>query len=308
MNAVILAQYGGPEALVFATHPNPTPAFGEVLIDVKAASINGADYKVRRGLGGALDFPYVLGRDFSGIVSGVGPGVSDIRLGEEVFGVLDQGQEGAYAEKLVVKAAIIARKPKWLSHVEAASVALTGLTALWAIEDTAALQAGESILIHGGSGGVGSFAIQVARFLKADIATTASAENIEYVKMLGATQVVDYANEDFTEVVSPCDVVFDTVGGEVQVRSYDVLKPGGRLVRITAAPEGFEPSRLDVKVLRPAVTRSRGHLERIVDLLHREAVRPPNIKCFRLREASEAHRISETRHLRGKLVFDLSLG
>jgi NADPH:quinone reductase-like Zn-dependent oxidoreductase len=187
--------------------------------------------------------------------------------------------------------------------LQAAALALTGITAIWAVEDTARLQQGETILIQGGAGGVAGFAIQLAKFLGATVITTASAANADYVRGLGAGRVIDYNAEDFTKVVTGCDVVFDTVGDEVQVRSYSVLKPGGRLVWVAPAPDGFKPPRTDVKVLRPAVSRDRAHLERIVELLNAGAVVPPPIVRYALADAAEAHRVSEARHLRGKLVL-----
>lgn len=306
MKAVLLTNHGGPEMLRYGEAPDPTAGPGEVVVDVHAASVNAADYKVRLGSGNAqLTFPYILGRDFSGVVSVVGPGVTDLAVGDAVFGVLDQGHEGTYAEKLAIKAAIIAKKPARLGHAEAAAMALTGLTALWALEDTAHLQAGETILIQGGAGGVAGFGIQLAKHLGATVITTASASNHDYVRSLGADRVIDYRSEDFTQTVTNCDVVFDTVGGEVQVRSYEVLKPGGRLVWVAAAPAGFQPTRGDVQVLRPGVARDRAHLERIAALLEAGAVWPPEIVRYKLTDAPEAHRVSESRHLRGKLVFEI---
>jgi NADPH:quinone reductase-like Zn-dependent oxidoreductase len=306
MRAVLLTNHGGPEMLRYGEAPDPTAGPGEVVVDVHAASVNAADYKVRLGSGRpALKFPYILGRDFSGVVSAVGPGVTDLAVGDPVFGVCDQGIEGAYAEKIAIKAAIIAKKPDRLGHAEAAAMALTGLTALWALEDTAQLKAGETILIQGGAGGVAGFGIQLAKHLGATVITTASPSNHDYVRRLGAERVIDYHTEDFTKTVSDCDVVFDTVGGEVQIRSYAVLKPGGRLVWVAPAPEGSKPPRSDVKVLRPGVARDRKHLERIVELLDAGAVWPPEITRYKLSDAAEAHRVSESRHLRGKLVFEV---
>jgi NADPH:quinone reductase-like Zn-dependent oxidoreductase len=250
-----------------------------------------------------MKFPYILGRDFSGLVSAVGPGVTDFAVGDAVFGVMDAGIEGCYAEKVVIKAAIIAKKPPRLGDAEAAAMALTSLTAIWALEDTARLKSGETILIQGGAGGVAGFAIQLAKHIGAEVVTTASANNHDYVRQLGADRVIDYRNQDFTKAVSGCDVVFDTVGGEVQVRSYEVLKPGGRLVFIAAAPAGFQPSRKDVEVLRPRVARDRAHLERMIELYDAGAVWPPAITRYPLADAAEAHRVSEGRHLQGKLVL-----
>jgi NADPH:quinone reductase-like Zn-dependent oxidoreductase len=307
MKAVLFAAHGGPEMLRLGEAPDPVAGPGEVVVDVHAASVNAADYKVRLGGGGYsnLKLPHILGRDFSGVVSALGPGVSDFKLGDAVFGVTDQGTEGCYAEKLAIKAAIIAKKPDRLGHPEAAAMGLTSLTALWAVEDTAKLKAGETILVQGGAGGVAGFAIQLAKHLGATVVSTASARNHDYVKSLGADRVIDYNSQDFTKAAHDCDVVFDTVGDEVQVRSYDVLKPGGRLVWIAAAPAGYQPSRKDVQVLRPNVTRDRAHLERMLALYEQGAVWPPKITRYKLADAAEAHRVSESRHLQGKLVLEV---
>ena len=304
MKAVLLTRHGGPEVLQLGDAPDPKAGPGEVVVDIHAASINAADYKVRLGgPGHNLRFPYILGRDFSGVVSELGPGAGDFAVGDAVFGVTDQGIEGAYAERIAIKAAIIAKKPDRLGHAEAAAMGLTSLTALWAVEDTAQLETGETILIQGGAGGVAGFAIQLAKHLGARVITTASARNHDYVKSLGADRAIDYNAQDFAATVQDCDVVFDTVGGEVQVRSYAVLKPGGRLVWIAAAPPGFEAIRKDVHVLRPNVKRDRAHLERMLALFDEGAVWPPAITRYRLADAAEAHRVSEGRHLQGKLVL-----
>src|SRR5246127_4144566 len=199
MKAVLFEKHGGPEVLHLAEAPDPIAGPGEVVVDIHAASVNAADYKVRLG-GGAysssgVKLPHILGRDFSGVVSAVGPGVTDLRVGDAVFGVCDQGIEGAYAEKIAIKAAIIAKKPARLGHAEAAAMALTSITALWALEDTAQLKAGETILIQGGAGGVAGFGIQFAKHIGATVITTASARNHDYVRRLGADRVIDYNAE-----------------------------------------------------------------------------------------------------------------
>jgi len=307
MKAVLLTNHGGPEMLRYGEAPDPAAGPGEVVVDIHAASVNGADPKVRRG-GGRYQlshFPHILGRDFSGVVSAVGAGVTDFKIGDAVFGVTDQGIEGAYAEKLVIKAAIIARKPASLSHAAAAALGLVSLTALTAIEDTARLKAGETILIQGGAGGVAGFAVQLAKHLGATVIATASAGNHAYVRSLAADRVIDYNTQDFTTIGPICDVVFDTVGGGVRAGCYKVLKPGGRLVWIAPAPESFQPPRSDVETLRPDVKRDRAHLERMLALLEAKAVRPPAITHYKLADAAKAHQISEGRHLKGKLVFDV---
>jgi NADPH:quinone reductase-like Zn-dependent oxidoreductase len=166
----------------------------------------------------------------------LGEGVDDLKIGDAVFGVLEAGREGAYAEKLAITAAIIAKKPDALSYVDAAALALTGLTAIISVETTLKLQRGETILIHGGAGGVASFAIQLAKHIGARVITTTSAANLDYVRGLGADEVLDYNAQDFTRAVSRCDAVFDTVGGEVAQKSFAVLRPGGR-----ARPWGHRP-------------------------------------------------------------------
>jgi NADPH:quinone reductase-like Zn-dependent oxidoreductase len=307
MKAVLLINHGGPEMLRYGEAPDPIAGPGEVVVDIHAASVNAADYKVRLG-GGRYSlsrFPHILGRDFSGVVSTLGAGVTDFTVGDAVFAVTDQGIEGAYAEKIAIKAGIIAKKPDRLSHAEAAALGLTSLTALTAIQDAAKLKAGETILIQGGAGGVAGFAVQFCKYLGATVITTASASNHPYVRSLGADRVIDYRTQDFTGIGPICDVVFDTVGGDVRAGCYAVLKPGGKLVWIAPAPEGFHPSRTDVETLRPNVTRDRAHLERMLALLDGDAVRPPTIVRYRLADAAEAHRVSEARHLQGKLVLEV---
>jgi NADPH:quinone reductase-like Zn-dependent oxidoreductase len=305
MKAMLLTGHGGPEMLKYGEVADPKAGPGEVVVDIYAASVNGADSKVRRGSGRyKLDrFPHILGRDFSGVVSEIGAGVTDIKPGDAVFGVLDQGVEGTYAEKVAIKADLVARKPASLSHAEAAALGLISLTALTGLEDTAQLKAGETILIQGGAGGVAGFAVQLARHIGAKVIATASAGNLDYVKRLGADRVIDYHKDDFTMIGPICDVVYDTVGGaDVRARSYKVLKPGGKLVWIAPA-DG--PARSDVATLKPDVKRDRAHLERMLALLASGAVRPPAIRHYKLTDAAEAHKVSEGRHLQGKLVLDV---
>jgi NADPH:quinone reductase-like Zn-dependent oxidoreductase len=303
MKAVFIKQFGGPEVITYGDLPDPVAAPGEVVVDVHAASVNGADWKVRAGDYGKGTFPLGLGRDFSGVVASVGDGVGDLKVGDPVFGVLDAGHEGANAEKVAIKAAIIARKPDGMSHVDAAALALAGLTAIVSVEDTLKLQRGETILIQGGAGGVASFAIQLAKHIGAHVITTTSTANRDYVKGLGADEVIDYKTTDFTNAVRDCDAVFETVGGDVAQRSFAVLKPGGRAAFIASGGKAPVPSRSDVTSLRPAVGRTRRHMERVAELYLAGAVRPPEIRLYQLSEAADAHRLSESRHFRGKLVF-----
>ncbi|MBO6784622.1 MAG: NADP-dependent oxidoreductase [Alphaproteobacteria bacterium] len=307
MKASYIEKHGGPEVLIYGDLPDPEPAAGEIIVDIHAATVNGADWKVRAGgtYGEIENFPYVLGRDFSGVVAALGEGVDDFAVGDPVFGVCAQGQEGTYAEKIAMDASIVCAKPNSMSHIEAACLSLTGLTALISVEDTLELKSGETILIQGGAGGVAGFAIELAKHLGANVITTASTGNVDYVKSLGADQVIDYTKEDFTEVVSDVDCVFETVGGPVNAKSFEVVKSGGRVASIASGPKAPASPRDDVASLRPAVGRDRPHLERIVELFEAGAVHAPPVTTFSLQDAGEAHRISEGRHLKGKLVFEV---
>ena len=304
MKAVYFMKHGGPEVLQHGDLPDPVARLGEVVVDVHAASVNAADWKVRSGDYGPplKKFPHILGRDFSGVVSATGPGVKDLRIGDEVFGVCDVGQEGAYAEKIAIKAAIVTHKPPNRSHLECAAVALTGLTALVAIEDTLKLKAGQTILILGGAGGVAGFAIQLAKYIGARVISTTSTANINYVLGLGADEVIDYTTQDFVRAAPRCDAVFDTVGGHVAMKAFEVLRSGGRAAFIATGDAPAAP-RADVASLRPLVVRDRPHLVRIAELVADAVVKAPKITMFPLADAARAHAISEARHLRGKLVL-----
>jgi NADPH:quinone reductase-like Zn-dependent oxidoreductase len=304
MKAAYFMQNGGPEVMQYGDVKDPVAGAGQVLVDVHAASVNGADWKVRAGHYAPItDFPYIPGRDFSGVVSAVGAGVTDLAVGDEVFGVCDVGQEAAYAEKVAIKASIVAKKPAKLTHMECAAVSLIGLTALCSVEDTLQLKSGETILIQGGAGGVASFAIQLAKHLGARVITTASAANHDYLRSLGADQIIDYNKDDFSKIVSGCDAVFETVGGEVAKNSFAVLRPGGRAAFIASGNTAPVAPRADVTSLRPKVGRDRAHLERTVALITSGAVRVPEITTYALADAVAAHTLSEGRHFRGKLVF-----
>ncbi len=306
MKAAYIEKFGGPEVLIYGDLPDPIAGPGQIVIDTVTASINAADWKVCAGeYPGAPRFPLSLGRDFSGVVAELGAGVSDLRVGDEVFGVLEGGRDGTYVEKIAIGGAIVAKKPAALSHAEAAALALTGITAICAVEGALKLQKGETILIQGGAGGVASFAIQLAKHLGARVITTASAANAPYLREIGADQVIDYNATDFTKAVSDCDAVFDTVGGDVATRSFAVLKPGGRAAFIASGAQAPKPDRSDVTALRPAVPRTRAHLERVAELHRLGVVRVPPITLFGLAQVADALRVSAGRHLKGKLVLKM---
>src|SRR5580700_10111556 len=245
MKAAYIEKFGGPEVLQYGDVPDPVAGPGEVVVDVHAATVNAADWKFRAGeyaRHAGSKFPAIPGRDFSGVVSAVGDG-ADLKVGDAVFGVIAAGKEGTYCEKIAINAAIVAKKPDGLSHINAAALALTGLTALVAVEDTLKLQRGETILIQGGAGGVASFAIQLAKHIGARVITTTSTANLDYVRSLGPDEVIDYKTQDFTKLVKNVDAVFETVGGDVAMQSFSVLKPGGRAAFIASGGKAPTPPR-----------------------------------------------------------------
>jgi NADPH:quinone reductase-like Zn-dependent oxidoreductase len=309
MKAIEINSFGNTDVLNLVEIPEPVINSAEVLVNVHATSVNPADSKMRQGLyptGENFTFPYVLGRDFSGIIEACGNNVTEFEAGDPVFGVLPAGREGTYLEKLAIDANLITRKPNKLTHNEAAAIALTGLTALVAVEDNLDLKAGEKILIHGGAGGVGSYAVQLAHHIGAIVITTASPINHDYLYNLGADQVIDYNTQDFSGTLSDIDVIFDLIGGEVHQRSLKVLKTGGRIAYIAPLLKDAEPPRKDIKIIRPNVNRDRSHLLRIIELFELGAVVAPDIQLFPLDAVGAAHNLIETDHVRGKIILTIN--
>ena len=306
MKANQIDAYGGPEVLQLRDVIDPVAGAGELVVDIYAASVNPVDWKIRNGARKDnlfLDFPYTPGIDFSGVIRAAGDAVTEFGAGDEVFGVTPQTQQGAYAEAIAVDASLVARKPAGLSHVDTAALALVGATAIVSL-DTVGLASGETTLIHAAAGGVGGFAVQYAKHLGATVYATASARNHDYVRDLGADEVIDYGLEDFTQAVPKCDVVYDTIGGKVHEQSFAVLKPGGRLAYVAAPPAGFRPPD-NVTVKRPNVTRDPRHLDRISELYAAGAVKPMAVTEMALADAADAHKLSAEGHVRGKLVFKI---
>jgi len=304
MKAVRIHSFGGPDVLRLEDVPTPEPKDDELLVRIHAAGVNPADWKIREGRLGQTQLPAIMGSDFSGEVETPGPHATDFRAGDAVFGVVGDAS-GSYAEYALAPASQVLHKPAELKHTEAASLPISSLTAWQALFDAANLQPGQKILIHAAAGGVGSFAVQFAKWKGAHAIGTASADHVAFVRQLGADQVIDYHAKPFEEVARDIDVVFDTIGGETQKRSWNVLKPDGILVSIVQPPSA-KPAR---SAARSAFVvcdhRRKDELGAIADLVAHGQVKITVSTTFPLTEARKAQELSQAGHTKGKIVLRL---
>lgn len=308
MKAAQYNKYGGPEVIeINENAPKPTVASGQVLVEVHAASLNPFDYKLRTGYMQKmipLKFPFTIGGDFSGVVVELGPNVSGFKIGDEVYGqaLVLNGGSGAIAEFAASNVANAAHKPKSVDHIKAASLPLVGASAIQALEEHIKLKSGQKILIHGGAGGIGSIAIQVAKALGAYVAATVGTENVEFAKGLGADKVLDYKTEKFEEMLHDFDAVFDTVGGETAERSFRVLRKGGVIVSMLGAPNPDLAKKYGITAIGQNTVTNSQRLVRIAEFVEKGAVKPQVDKVFSLDQTKEAFEYLETAHPRGKVV------
>ena len=309
MRALTLTGYEGIKSLRFADVATPEPGPNDVLIKVRAASVNPVDGKITNGyMRGRIDFalPHVLGRDCAGVIAKVGSAVTAFAPGDEVYGVADQARWGTQAEYLATQAATVARKPAGLSDIEAGSLPVAGLSALAGLVTAAELKRGERVLIHAGAGGVGTFAVQLAKHLGAEVAATAGTANLDFVRSLGADVVIDYRTTDFADAIKDYDLVFDLVGGEVRHRSFRVLKPGGTIVHL-AVPPMTQPAPRDDVAVKPAQVRYDTHLlDRIAQLVRDKAVKPVVGAVFPFADVQKAYEHVMTGHARGRIMLDMT--
>jgi NADPH:quinone reductase-like Zn-dependent oxidoreductase len=306
MKAIRIHEFGGPEVLKLEEVPRPEPGADEVLIKVFATSVNPVDWKIRKGLRKEkfpTNFPLIPGVDVSGEIEEVGSDIKIFRKGDEVYSRPDPTRNGTYAEYVVVKADQVGLKPKSIGHEKAAAVPLTGLTAWQGLFDHGLLQRGQKVLIHAASGGVGTFAVQFAKWKGAYVIGTTSAENIDFVKQLGADEVIDYKKEKFEDRLKDIDLVFDTIGGDTQKRSLKVLKNNGRLIT-TLKPENQEEAKAKNIHIEGYMAQSYpGELEQIAQLIDSGKVKPVIAVIMPLEQAAEAQKLSEEGHTRGKIVL-----
>ncbi len=310
MKAVRIHQYGGPEVLIFEDAPRPEPGSAEVLIRVHAAGVNPVDWKIRAGYLKDIrpyTLPLILGWDLSGVVEAMGPGVVKFKKGDEVYSRPDSSRNGAYAEYIAVKEAEVAFKPKLIDHVHAGAIPLACLTAWQAIFDTAGLSAGQRILIHAAAGGVGSFAVQLAKWKGAYVIGTASEENQDFLRELGVDEPIDYEETQFEDLVRDVDVVFDTMGGDTQKRSWKVLKKGGFLVSIAAPPSAEEAAKIGVRQAFIWMAPNSAELTEIAGLVDSGKLKAVVETIMPLSDARQAHELIQMGHTRGKIVLRVVL-
>jgi NADPH:quinone reductase-like Zn-dependent oxidoreductase len=303
MKAVHIHEQGGPEVLRFEDVPRPEPGANEVLVKIRAAGVNPVDWKIREGQLGKIALPAIMGIDFSGEIEALGPEVTEFRVGEAVFGSVAD-ESGSYAEYALAPVSQIVEKPKGLDDTQAAALPVPGITAWQALFDQAKLQPGQKILIHGASGSVGSLAVQFAKLKGAYVIGTASGSNADLVRGLGVDEFIDYRAKRFENVVRDVDVVFDTVGGETQDRSWKVLKKGGVLVSIVQPPSDETAKAHGVRgiFMREDATR-KDELTEIADLVADGRIKVNVETILPLSEARQAQELSQTGHAKGKIVL-----
>lgn len=306
MKAVRIHQYGGREVLSLDEIPVPDIAPDEVLVRVVAASINPVDWKVRAGYLAQMiphQLPLTLGWDVSGVVVASGSEVTQWQAGDAVYSRPDLARNGTYAEFVAIRANECARKPRTISHVEAASLPLAGITAWEAMMDTARVRAGQRVLVHAGSGGVGSLAIQLVKAAGATVIATASGRNRALVESLGVDQFVDYTTTKAADAVEPVDAVFDTIGGEVQEASWSLLKPGGIQVSIINPPDEAKAAAIGVRAGFVFIGPNAPVLDKLAAMVDGGSLRPVVGAEFALEDIAAAHALSESGRAVGKIVL-----
>lgn len=306
MKAIRIHSYGAPEVLVHEDAPRPTPRAGEVLVKVYATSLNPVDRATRAGYLQqfvAFPLPFVPGLDLAGVVEAIGDGISTVAVGDAVYGYSNMMRQGTLAEYAVVSAGEIAPKPASVDFVTAASVPLAGLTAWQGLFDVAGLQAGQTVLIHGAGGGVGSFAVQFAIAKGARVLATAGSDKIALLRDLGVAEAINYTTTRFEDVVRDVDLVFDTVGGELVERSFTVLKPGGIYVSPAAQLDAEAGKASGVRASGMMTQPNTAQLSDIAGLIDAGKVKPVVSTVLRLAEARQAHELLEAGHARGKIVL-----
>jgi NADPH:quinone reductase-like Zn-dependent oxidoreductase len=309
MKAVVIHEYGGPEVLKYEDIPRPEPNDDQLLVQVIAAGVNPVDGMIRSGMfakEGNRAFPIILGGDVAGVVEKVGSKITKFKAGDPVFAYVSLDNSGGYAQYALVTEREAAPKPKSLTYVEAAAVPIVAMTAWQALIDTAKLKSGQTVLIHGGSGGVGSFAIQIAKARGAKVIATASTANQDFLKQLGADVAIDYTKQKFEDVAKDVDVVLDSIGRDTLARSYGVVKKGGIIVSLVARPKESELEKHGIRGAALNVEPNSEELAAIGKLIDDKKIRVIVSQTFPLSEAMKAQEQVATGHTRGKVVLKIA--
>ena len=306
MKAIRIHAYGGPDVLVYEDAPRPEPAANEVVVRVHAAGVNPVDRFTRAGyLQGMADFalPFIPGLDLSGVVDAVGSEVDGLAVGDEVFGYSNMLRQGAYAEYAVVGVGELAVKPAGLDFITAAALPLVGMSAWQSLFDIGGLQAGQTVLVHGAGGGVGSLAVQLAAAKGARVLGTAGSDKIDLLRELGVSEAIDYTTTRFEDVASEVDIVLDTVGGELSERSLTVLKPGGILITTAGQPDAAAATERGVRASGVFAQANPAQLSELARLVEAGTVKPVVSTVLPLADARQVHELLEAGHTRGKIVL-----
>jgi len=309
MKAIRIHQYGSNDNLRYEDVPLPEISTDDVLVKVYYAGVNPVDWKIREGYLQALipyDLPFTLGWDVSGVVEAVGENVSNFKVGDEVYSRPDIARNGTYAEYVAIKNTELAFKPNTIDHAHAAGLPLAGLTAYQALFDIAKLEAGQSILIHAASGGVGSLAVQMAKIVGAHVIGTASAKNRDFLLEIGVDEFIDYQSENFETVISNVDVVFDTVGGDTQAKSLGIIKKGGMLVSIVEQPSAEKAAELNINAEFLFIDPNAEQLTQIAKWVDNGQLVNHIDKIFPLQEAAQALELSQAGRVRGKVIIKVA--
>ena len=306
MKAAYIEQYGGSNQFKVGELARPTIGADDVLIEVYAASVNPVDWKLREGYLKEMltyEMPLVIGWDVSGVIKEVGANVTNLQVGDEVFSRPDIARQGTYAEYVAVDAHLVVKKPATLSFEEAASLPLVAHTAWQVMFEVMKAQSGDRIFIGAGSGGVGTVAIQLAKAHGLYVITSTSTPNVDWVKALGADEVIDYKQQDPATTVRELDFVFDTMGGDGQGKLYDMLKENGMLVSISTPPDEAEAERANVRCEYVFMQPTGERLQQIADAVEQGELKPVIDRVFPLEETKQAHDYGEEGHAKGKIVI-----
>jgi NADPH:quinone reductase-like Zn-dependent oxidoreductase len=307
MKLVRIHAFGGSNVLSLDEVPVPVPQHDEILVRIRAASVNPVDFKIRSGGYPAVDaskLPFPMGRDASGVVERCGKDVSTVAEGDAVYAMSGMGQ-GTYAEYVIVKQDECSAKPESIDHAHAAAIPLAAMTAWQGLFDHGGVKPGQRVLIHGGAGGVGHLAVQFAKDASAHVIATASGRDVDFVRELGADEVIDYHASAFDQTVKDVDMVFDLIGGETRERSFKVLRRGGIMVSTLGEPSQDKASEFGVRVAGYKAQPSADQLAQVARLVDAGKVRVTLCKSFALKDASQAQDFLENEHVRGKVVLDI---